>query len=275
MNKLNKRLIFIILPIFFSKIVLAVSAEEFLKAASCNNLAIIKEYVESGNDINVADIGNDTALIRAAQAKNHNIVDYLLSKNPLITTTNFTKAAYLGNLAIIRRYTEEGKNINVIDVNGETALMNAVFLRHREIIDYLLDNGANVNIQNHYGNAAIHFAISGGSLEVVAVLLDRPGINKDVQDKNGFAPLHDAITRNKIKIARLLLLKGAQDNIKSKSGKTALDFARLMKYQDLINLIYVFSSLKILVIDYIKQNKEKFNPKEFDKLPEELKNLVL
>ena len=62
-----------------------------------------------------------------------------------------------------------------------------------------------------------------GHLDVVASLLEA-GAEVDRQDKNQWTPLMWAMTNRHKEIAKLLLDHGASTDVKSSSGRTALDF---------------------------------------------------
>ena len=75
-----------------------------------------------------------------------------------------SRAAYSGNLSIVKLLITEGANVNsqdkvhnIVTANtiiiesqmGHTTLMRATEYQHTEIVDYLLQVGADVNIQNN------------------------------------------------------------------------------------------------------------------------------
>ena len=86
------------------------------------------------------------------------------------------KASEIGFIPIIEVLLKSGANVNLRDLNGETALMKAVRTGIIPAIELLLKAGANLNLQNNSkyafnGFTAIYYAAFHGKLEIVQLLL--------------------------------------------------------------------------------------------------------
>jgi ankyrin repeat protein len=78
-------------------------------------------------------------------------------------------------------------DLEIMDASGDTALLQAVSLKHgTETVRFLLDAGANVNVSNYSGYTPLHFAKNADTVS----LLIKHGAKPNVQNENGDTPLH-------------------------------------------------------------------------------------
>ena len=89
---------------------------------------IVKLFLESGADINFADMFGETALMKAS-------------------TAGFVDCSLL--------LLENGADINIVDGLGETALSRASKEGHAKIVRLFLERGADINIVDGRGETAL------------------------------------------------------------------------------------------------------------------------
>lgn len=125
-----------------------------------------------------------------------------------------------------------------------------------EFAKLLLEKGAKVNRVNEAHNRGpIHFATNNGHTEVLAVLLDEPTINPNLEAGQQTA-LHMAVKKNDLISAGLLLEKGASPNIPNNKGVTALHMAAMKSQRDMVDLI-LQKSTHALDLDSYKDYKNQ------------------
>ena len=73
----------------------------------------------------------------------------------------------------VKRWIEQGGNVNVQSANGKTALMRACQHAHVDMVHYLIAAGADVNLQNNRGLSAI--GMLSYQTEIISILLDNEG----------------------------------------------------------------------------------------------------
>ncbi len=61
-------------------------------------------------------------------------------------------------------------NINFIDLNGNTALINATRLGYTQIVQLLLDAGADINIKDKFNKTALDYAIELGHMDIIIII---------------------------------------------------------------------------------------------------------
>lgn len=110
------------------------------------------------------------------------------------------------------------------DINGATLAGDIGAIRR------LLDSGVSPNAYNQTGFAPIHSASRQGRVDIVRLLLDR-GADADIQSRTrtdgGQAALHIAARNNYLELIQLLLARGADPNIQDNRGNTPLHDAAI------------------------------------------------
>ena len=111
-----------------------------------NDIKSVKNYINSGYDLNIKDEHGRIPLIYAVYANNVEIVQILL---------------------------DSGVNIDMRDNHGCTALINAVINTSEiEIIKLLLNAGADIDKQDNNGYTALIYAAYDNNRNVIELLLD-------------------------------------------------------------------------------------------------------
>lgn len=151
------------------------------------------------------------------------------SGDPVI---DFLLAASKGDLARLRQYLGTGGDVNARDNEGRTALMSACSGDHIDIVEFLLAKGASPNLKDQDGDTALAVAAMGdmreagksrrGNLGIVRMLLAG---GADPNAKGGWPPLVVAAGQGDDDLIRFLLENGADIDVKSSQGMSALSRA--------------------------------------------------
>ena len=227
-------------------------------AAAERHADVVKLLLERGADWKIQSQARETTIPKLSAAS---------SVSPMARggLTAFHFAAREGDLETGRVMLDAGVDINVLDADSTTGLVTAILNKRYTYAKYLLDHGANPNLADVRGRAALYAAIDMRnqdysampahkeddpmpSLDLIKALLDRgadpnaplvkplPGRSgMDTGDATlgaGATPLMRAARAGDAATMRALLAKGADPNLTTKDGNTALQFAAGVGYRD-------------------------------------------
>ena len=96
--------------------------------------------------------------------------------------------------------------------------------------------GADPNYKNEGGNTAFLLSVSYDNLDIVKTMYEGGG-SLTITDSAGFTPLTCAVFFGKLKIVEYLISLNPNLNHKCNMGKTALDWAKENKHEELIELL--------------------------------------
>lgn len=144
-------------------------------------------------------------------------------------------AAERGDLAAVRRMIENGVCTEVLNEEGETALIEAVDEGHLPIVEFLLKAGADPNFMDRQGESVLHEAIEEGRVPVIEALLKDPRLHiNTVEPIFQRTPLMRLAIAGKADLVEKFIHKGASVGEVDRDGKTALDLAKDASVQKIL-----------------------------------------
>ena len=221
----------------------------------------IKAFLLKGNDVDTIDSCGFTMLYEAACGDDVNVVSLLLKQGANVNfryrdtgcgneyhngTTPLHNAVKCGNEEIVKLLISYGADVNAVNSQGETPLMQASS-GSSKLVEILLDNGADLNKRVSSGSSEgatlLHSAAQAGNYDLIKSLLSK-GFNINAKDNKGYTPLHytiygyyiaqhsntdfideeerEASLENIKDSAAYLISQGADVNAKGKDGATPL-----------------------------------------------------
>lgn len=130
------------------------------------------------------------------------------------------------------------RKIKLININDKESIMDLLIYSTQQnkewAILYLLDYGAPKNATLLGGSSLINYAAASGMLDLIRYLISK-GIDVNNIDEDGTTPLHNALVEQQYKVAKELVLKGANINLPS-YGVTPAEYIKRNQLQDLIEI---------------------------------------
>jgi len=134
-----------------------------------------------------------------------------------------------GAIALIKR----GMDVNTVDQQGNTLLIQAVRRDIPELFDYLLQRRARINTRNRNGESALSIAAYVGNLRCVQRLVEA-GAEVNFY---GWPPLIYGAFNGRASVVDYLLKHGAEINAPTANGSTALFFAARYGHLEVVELL--------------------------------------
>jgi cytohesin len=205
------------------------------QAVSAGELDACRILLDKGATIKVTADRRSNALHNAARHGRTEIVSLILEKEPhlidLETEGGGTALHYAlanGHDEVVSLLINTGTSLKVKDNYGTTSLHMAAFGGNVPLIQRIMEEYGSAWIQNNDGYLPFHFACSGGSVPAVEFLLAvgaDPGEQTQSESDGGVSPLHEAARAGKEAVARLLLDRSVDVNVRTEAGETPLLWA--------------------------------------------------
>lgn len=129
-------------------------------------------------------------------------------------------------------------NLEEVDRDGRTLLINAAFYERLKIMEYLIGKNVNINAVDKEYFTALHAAALNCNIEIMEILLKA---GADVNAKNVFGnnPIMVMILsgRTNIDAYKLLMQYGADPSIKNIAGNSAIDIAVISQKTEIASIL--------------------------------------
>lgn len=184
-------------------------------------------------------------LLEAAKQGDFAVVRTLLNEDPALLNerdsrfgaTSLHWAALRGHQAIVALLIERGADVSVKNNDGETALQVAERAKRDDVVR-LLRSAAPAGAGSFAASGGIFEAVKLGDVEAVRRLLEEsPTLVNRGDTGFGATPLHWAALRGHEDVARLLLDKGADVNVRNNDGETPLQVAERAKRSGVVQVL--------------------------------------
>jgi ankyrin repeat protein len=186
------------------------SYDQFITAVVRDDVATVRQLHARGFDLDTPDPDLNPALVLALQRDALAVARYLVDQPSV--------------------------NIEALNAAGENALMMAALRDHLDIVKRLLARGARVN---RPGWAPLHYAAANKGTHALAItrLLLEHHAYIDAESPNRTTPLMMAARYGREEVVRLLLDEGADPTLRNQPGLDAMDFARQVGRQTVVDMI--------------------------------------
>lgn len=222
-------------------IIARLKERSFFQACEKGEVEKVRHLIKEGVKVNAKDEQGWTALLSAAESGQKEIVELLISSgaDPLLADKTcgcvpMRLAAGRGYMDIAKILIDHYPNVDVMEYDGDTALVWAASYGHEELVRFLLDKGADINKGNTFEKfTPLIGAVMTGPGESnddkayhMVTLLIHKGANVNAGDDHNFTALYWAATRGYYKTATLLIDSGAVVNCRLIDGRTPLSEAK-------------------------------------------------
>jgi ankyrin repeat protein len=221
----------------------SIASEEFLSALERGDTDAAARLVDAGVDVDTHRADGKTLLILAAKQSDVVLVRRLIGAGANVNAstdnggTALMFAAIRGDMETQAALIDAGAHVNAIGGFDWTALMVASVKGHVAAVRQLLASGADPNLPDIYGWTPLMRAVYEERTEVVQALLEQPEANLNAKNDQGATALHLAAVKGNERLARALLLAGANPLIQDRKGRTPALTARAAGHEDMAELL--------------------------------------
>ena len=206
-------------------------------AARAGRTELVDIFLARGAAIDARDLGGATALYAAAEAGQQSVATLLLAKGADANlpgrseVTPLAVAAFRGTPRMVAELIADGAKPDALDATGKAPIVYAAARGFTAVVRTLL--AAGVDAKRAYGNDLTALMWAAGyedgygehdALDVIALLLDA-GAPINATDNRGRTALMIAAERGHAAVVKALLARGADRDVKDKTGLRALELA--------------------------------------------------
>jgi ankyrin repeat protein len=231
------------------------------RRAKAKPLSFYKFLESLGLNPNVIDSEGKTPLHNlASYEQNKEVLDYFMAKGVAVNledvngNTAFLNAAGRNKLEIISYLLPMVNDVNHANKKGEFALALAVAYNSPEVVSYLLKNKAAISSADNDGNTLAYYLLKAHKkpdFEEKLNVLKAAGFDLAKTQKNGNTLFHIALEYNDVALLKRVNEYGVDVNAKNKEGIAPLHLAAMKAKDDQI-LKYLLSigAKKAAVTDF-------------------------
>eukprot|EP00164_Ancoracysta_twista_P000534 GFYU01000714.1.p1 GENE.GFYU01000714.1~~GFYU01000714.1.p1 ORF type:complete len:889 (-),score=279.04 GFYU01000714.1:1027-3693(-) len=201
-------------------------------ATQTGNLEMVQKLITLGAQVKICNKAKQAPLHIAAREGHDAIVDTLLAACPEVVNqfdgankSPLAHAIISGKLRVVTQLLDRTASdiLNSQDVDGCTALINAVKFGRVALVSCLSGAGAAVTIGDRKSWTPLHWAAASGSAKVMEILLSNC-ISSTLNQSNaeGESPLHLAARGGHADVVKLLVSAGAETHLQDAEGRFPL-----------------------------------------------------
>ncbi|XP_022749182.1 potassium channel AKT2/3-like [Durio zibethinus] len=195
---------------------------ELMQTKQEDNVAILKNFLQHNKRLRDPKIGG--LVVEGEEEKG----------DPKNIAINLLTAADTGNAAFLDELLKARLDPDIGDSKGRTPLHIAASKGHEECVLVLLKHTCNVHLRDMNGNTALWDAISLKHHSIFRILYHYAAISDPF---TGGDLLCTAAKRNDLTVMQELLKHGLSVDAKDRHGLTALQIAMKEKHEDMVNLL--------------------------------------
>lgn len=152
---------------------------------------------------------------------------------------------------LINKFRINVNEVNKLDIQNTTCLQTATIHNHLNIVELLLKSGADATIPYYNGLTFLHVVINNKNIKLLKIFLEyyrKHNISIDCFDSIRYTPLHQAVLKQYYDIIVLLLQYGANVNLKTRNGTSAIHIASYIGNYYIAKLLVSYNA-DIAIID--------------------------
>lgn len=159
-------------------------------------------------------------------------------------------SAQEGHDICLHRLISHGADIRKTKNSGHAPIHIACLHGRHACLTLLVDNGVDVNehVADEHGDTPAMICSMSGHVKCLAICLSK-GADPNLANRHGLTAVHSACQTGQVKIIQLLIARKADISMKDISGHAPLDYARMYKHRECIELLIVTGATGMNKVD--------------------------
>ncbi|VDI67913.1 Hypothetical predicted protein [Mytilus galloprovincialis] len=188
--------------------------------------ALVELLIDRSADINKRNNTNHSSLYVSCLSGHDNIARLLINSgvNVFECSDSLIGATCGGSVKLVETLLTKEVDVNVVDMQGRTALLIACEEGYTNIVKLLIDKKADINKVDKIGSTPLHAACYAGINDIVQILINNLA-DVNMLDKYRETPLHKSCRKGYVNVIQTLLANGADKNKANRDGYTPGDLA--------------------------------------------------
>ncbi len=217
---------------------------DYVRAASINDVEILKNFLVAGMDIDARGPEGDSALQVAAERGHIDALELLLASGANVDVrskdgwTPLMTAAFYNRVDAVGVLLNNGADPSKKDNSGWTALMQAVYKGHTQIVTEMVKHGVKEM------ERSLLVAALMGHTEVARTLVNA-GADINARTEENETPLMMAAQKGRLEAVEMLLAEGADAKLVNNVGDTAAAMAEERGHQELAALLQQAEQMQV------------------------------
>lgn len=235
-------------------------------AVMINNRKILKKILDFGARVDILDTNGFSILYYPIKFNYVEIIDILLDYDKQsigISLVNikdthgnvpiFYAIKYNNNSALQELLCNKA-DPNYKNTDGLNALHLAVLKKKIYIIKMITKYIVNIDAKSNNGSSALHYACNFQQFEIAKYLLESGANPNEIEIEYGFTPFFYAVVQNDVSIIKILLDYNINPNNQDYTGNTAISYAVMYTYDEILHLILNKYNIKKKTYEVFSEN---------------------
>ena len=197
-------------------------------AACHGHWEIFKILVENGAELDNLDYLNQSLIMYAITGQNTDIIKFLCESSDCLYDEDYKSRTPLycalkhDNDEIIKVLIENGSDVHATNINGKTPLLLAAKKGNFEIFKILFENCEDVKHIDEHERNLLHYAVRGNNKDIIEFILNKKICNVNAINADGDTPIVHAVENGYVEIFNILVKHGADLMCKNGYGDNLL-----------------------------------------------------
>lgn len=195
--------------------------EQFIEKVKAGDLSGVRELLDGDNSLaNVRDANGISVVLLAIYYGHKDAADLLVARGASI---DIFEAAALGDAGRLKELlSAQPEQASIFSHDGWTPLHLAAFFGRADAAKVVIAAGPDLNAlaKNSNANTPLQAAVASRKVNLVGILL-AAGADVNVRTGYGWTALHIAAHNGDLDTARLLIESGTEANARNEKGQTA------------------------------------------------------